>query len=204
MLFNTIPFFLFFTIVYFIYWNIGRKLRHDFLILAGGAFYFYYSPLFLLHFLTVIGLNYFFYYQIYKGNKNLFVKVAVIFNLLNLGFFKYFYFFTGFLKDITGSLFFQDASEGRWIQITLPLAISFYSFQMIACVVDAYRNTKEEGLLSFKKYLLFVLFFPVLIAGPIMRTKDFFPNLEREVPQKDDSLDITISQIKDCFNFLHE
>jgi D-alanyl-lipoteichoic acid acyltransferase DltB (MBOAT superfamily) len=186
MLFNTIPFFLFFTAVYFIYWNIGKKLKYDFLILAGAAFYFYYSPLFLLHFLIVISINYFFYYQIYNGNKSLFVKLAVIFNLLNLGFFKYFYFFTGALSDITGSLFFKDASEGRWIHITLPLAISFYSFQMIACAVDTYRNTADEELLSFKKYLLFVLFFPVLIAGPIMRKKDFFPNLEREVPQKDD------------------
>ena len=186
MLFNTIPFFIFFTIVYLIYWNIGKKLKYDFLILAGAAFYFYYSPLFLLHFLFVIALNYYFYFQIYKGNKNLFVKIAIIFNLLNLGFFKYFYFFTGVLSDITGSLFFQNASEGRWIHITLPLAISFYSFQMIACAVDTYRNTEAEELLSFKKYLLFVLFFPVLIAGPIMRKTDFFPNLEREVPQKDD------------------
>ena len=74
MLFNTIPFFIFFTIVYLIYWNIGKKLKYDFLILAGAAFYFYYSPLFLLHFLFVIALNYYFYFQIYKGNKNLFVK----------------------------------------------------------------------------------------------------------------------------------
>ncbi len=186
MLFNTIPFLIFFTTVYFIYWNIGKKLKIDFLILAGAAFYFYYSPLFLLHFLFVICINFFFYYQIYNGNKSLFVKLAVIFNLVNLGFFKYFYFFTGVLSDITGSLFFQNASEGRWIHITLPLAISFYSFQMIACAVDTYRNKETEELLSFKKYLLFVLFFPVLIAGPIMRKKDFFPNLEREVPQKDD------------------
>ena len=91
MLFNTIPFFIFFTIVYFTYWNIGRKFKYDFLIFAGAAFYFYYSPIFLLHFLLVICINYFFYYKIYTGNKNLFVKLAVIFNLLNLGFFKYFY-----------------------------------------------------------------------------------------------------------------
>lgn len=187
MLFNTIPFLIFFTIVYFIYWNIGKRFKYDFLILAGAAFYYYYSPIFLLHFLIVICINYFFYYQIFNGNKSLFVKIAVIFNLLNLGFFKYFYFFTGVLNDITGSLFFKDASEGRWIHITLPLAISFYSFQMIACAVDTYRNKEGEELLSFKKYLLFVLFFPVLIAGPIMRKKDFFPNLDREVPQKDDT-----------------
>jgi signal transduction histidine kinase len=83
MLFNTIPFLIFFTIVYFIYWNIGKRFKYDFLILAGAAFYYYYSPIFLLHFLVVICINYFFYYQIYNGNKSLFVKLAVIFNLLN-------------------------------------------------------------------------------------------------------------------------
>lgn len=186
MLFNTIPFFIFFTIVYFIYWNIGKKFRIEFLILSGAFFYFYYSPLFLLHFLIVICINYLIYYKIYSGNKNLYVKLAVIFNLLNLGFFKYFYFFTGVLSDITGNSFLQAASEDKWIHITLPLAVSFYSFQMIACAIDTYRATEEEELLSFKKYLLFILFFPVLIAGPIMRKKDFFPNLDRDVPKQDD------------------
>lgn len=107
--------------------------------------------------------------------------VSILFNCINLGFFKYFYFFSRVLADLTGYPFFQEI-QGV-IHIVLPLAISFYSFQMIAAAVDAARNPNIETI-SLKGYFLFVLFFPVLIAGPIMRTGDFFPNLDNLKPDQ--------------------
>lgn len=182
MLFNSIPFLFFFGFVYFLYWNIPYKYRREFLILAGAIFYGYSSIPFLLHFLIVIVLNYYFYTQINRGNAKLYVRVAVVGNILNLAFFKYFYFFTTMFGTVFNSSVLLNAES--FIRISLPLAISFYSFQMIALAVDSYRKPETE-LISFKNYLLSVMFFPILIAGPIMRKNDFLPNLDRKYPEKD-------------------
>ncbi|MCB1189855.1 MAG: MBOAT family protein [Leptospiraceae bacterium] len=182
MLFNSIPFIFFFAVVYTIYWNIPKKLRQVFLTLSGIAFYAYYSVPLLIHFVIIIVLNYYLYYKIHTTKTKLYASLAVILNLVNLGFFKYFYFFTNFLGDITRIAIFKQAPD--LFHIALPLAISFYSFQMIAAAVDEYRKPSQD-LITFKNYLSFVLFFPVLIAGPIMRTNDFFPNFTRVNPEKD-------------------
>ncbi|MCB1159292.1 MAG: MBOAT family protein [Leptospiraceae bacterium] len=182
MQFNSIPFLFFFAVMYIIYWNIPYRFRHIFLILAGMLFYAYSSISFLFHFLFIISINYFLYVQLNKKPDKKILSLAVLVNILNLGFFKYFYFFSKVLGDITGLEMFYHAKDH--IQIFLPLAISFYSFQMIAAAVDSYRRP-DPSYQPFWKYLLFVLFFPVLIAGPIMRMTDFFPNLERKEPEKD-------------------
>jgi len=182
MLFNSIPFLFFFAVVYLVYWNLPSRFRFNFLIFAGLFFYGFFSVPFLFHFLAVISINYFLYRKIRSKESGRYVQAAVIFNLVNLGFFKYFYFFTTFLGDVTGAEVLKKAPE--WISITLPLAISFYSFQMIAAAVDASRDTSGE-IIGIRDYFLFVMFFPVLIAGPIMRTTDFFPNLSNASPDKD-------------------
>ncbi len=184
MFFNSIPFFLFFTLLYSIYWNVPFRFRHALLIFFGILFYAYNSIPFLIHFSLVISINYYLYKKIHDGKK-VFVKLAVIFNLFNLGFFKYFYFFTKFLFDLTHYKFFEQASQGELFKIVLPLAISFYSFQMISFAIDTHREEVKSELVSYKNYFLYVLFFPVLVAGPIMRFKEFAPNLKITEPEKD-------------------
>ncbi|WP_061224828.1 MBOAT family O-acyltransferase [Leptospira weilii] len=183
MLFNSVTFAIFFAIVYVIYWSVPKKNRPNLLIFSSMFFYVWFSWIFFLHFLLVILLNYFFYLRIKTSQKNSkrWMIASILFNCINLGFFKYFYFFSRVLADLTGYPFFQEI-QGI-IHIVLPLAISFYSFQMIAAAVDARRNPNIETI-SLKGYFLFVLFFPVLIAGPIMRTGDFFPNLDNLEPDR--------------------
>ncbi|PJZ68116.1 acyltransferase [Leptospira perolatii] len=183
MLFNSVLFLLFFAVVYVIYWSLPKTWKLDFLLLASGVFYLFSGKAFFVHFIFVILLNYLGYYKVKTSkNKKFWVTFSVLFNVINLGFFKYFYFINKILADLTGYPFFSEVP--RILKISLPLAVSFYSFQMIAAVVDAYRKPEEERI-TLKKYFSFVLFFPVLIAGPILRTSDFFPNLERLEPSKD-------------------
>lgn len=182
MQFNSIPFLFFFAFVYFVYWNIPRKIRIEFLLLSSVFFYGYYSIPLLLHFILVIAINYYFYRLVNRSGSKAAITASVVLNLLNLGFFKYFYFFMRMLGDISGVEVFYQAPQ--LISITMPLAISFYSFQMIAASVDVYRKPVETPI-TIKNYFAFVLFFPVLMAGPIMRTNDFLPNLARKGPQKD-------------------
>ncbi|MCC6274445.1 MAG: MBOAT family protein, partial [Leptospiraceae bacterium] len=147
------------------------------------VFYGSWSIPLLFHFLFFVILNY--YFSVYLlGNKNKQVlRLAVILNLVNLGLFKYFYFFTDVFYQISGSPFFADLSKGSF-RILLPLAISFYTFQMLAYVVDSYwGNIKEKE--SLMDFTIFIMFFPQLIAGPIMRSNDFIPELKSIKPNRD-------------------
>jgi len=104
---------------------------------------------------------------------------GVVFNLALLGYYKYANFFVEAINDVTGT-------HWRLAPIFLPLAISFFTFQQIAFIVDAYRGQTERY--SFLQYMLFVTFFPQLIAGPIVKH------------------DETLAQVKDekFFKFSHE
>jgi hypothetical protein len=100
------------------------------------------------------------------------IGVAVI--LANLIAFKY----TLFLLDAVAASGFAVAPAHDWVtrHVLLPIGISFYSFQLIAVLVDASRGQRLD-VRSFRELLLFIMFFGHLIAGPIMRGREFFPQL---------------------------
>ncbi|TGL57990.1 MBOAT family protein [Leptospira ognonensis] len=180
MLFNSIPYLILFFFTYILYWNISQKGRKPLLILSSLVFYAYFSFPFLFHFLAVILVNYLFSEWIFKrknqGKSNdKLLAFVVLLNLINLGFFKYFYFVTGTLYSVFG---WQEVkSFATSLNIFLPLAISFYTFQVIALQVDIHRGILKEKV-KFEDYFLFILFFPQLIAGPIMRSDNFIPQID--------------------------
>ena len=91
---------------------------------------------------------------------------GVCLNIAILGYFKYFNFFAENISVLFGEDFVLT-------EIVLPLAISFFTLQQIAYLVDSYRGTTDEH--SFLHYALFVTFFPQLIAGPIVRHREILP-----------------------------
>ncbi|WP_246843693.1 MBOAT family O-acyltransferase [Leptospira biflexa] len=129
----------------------------------------------MCHFLLIVLLNYAFYkITNYKFNK-IQITGILVFNLLNLIFFKYFYFLVNIIKDLFG---YQQITEVTSFlpNIVLPLAISFYTFQILAFQIDVYRG-KIQSSVSAIDFTIFIMFFPQLIAGPIMRHTDFFKQL---------------------------
>ena len=100
-----------------------------------------------------------------NANKNL-LTIGIVINLATIAYFKYAGFIVLNLNTVTGN----DWSLGN---IILPLAISFFTFQQIAYLVDSYKGITKEY--SFLHYALFVSFFPQLIAGPIVHHKDMLP-----------------------------
>lgn len=152
------------------------------MLLASIVFYLSWSPAFLLHFLLILAINYPFFITIHSKRSMPFLIAIVILNLLNLSFFKYFYFFTKnvawfFPESIFKEL--SNLSNSIIPEIILPLAISFYTFQIIALQVDAYRGELEKRP-SFFHFMLFIMFFPQLIAGPIMRHNQLLPYLDKK------------------------
>lgn len=99
--------------------------------------------------------------------------------------FKYFYMLAEGAGFILGVPLLSDL-RNYWLEeyqfeIVLPIAISFYTFQVIAYIVDCYRGVVTEYT-PLRKFFVFVLFFPQFIAGPILRTTDFIPQIDRPTP----------------------
>ncbi len=99
------------------------------------------------------------------------LTAGLVWNLGLLGYFKY----TNFLGDVITEV---SGKDPGWAHVLLPVGISFFTFQKIAFLVDAYRG--EVASRSFTRFCLFVMFFPQLIAGPIVHHLEFIPQLDRK------------------------
>lgn len=181
MLFVTISFLIFFITVYSLYWLIQPKYRMDLLLIASLFFYATWSIPFTFHFVGIIAINYYLL-EVYKSKKRewIFFIVQGI-NLINLAFFKYFYFFGDVLGRILNINWLieselRNSHKSLGYEIFLPLGISFYTFQIMAYGFDLKRGTYVRNH-SFKEVLLFITFFPQLIAGPIMRSSELLPKI---------------------------
>ncbi|MBE7440670.1 MAG: MBOAT family protein [Spirochaetales bacterium] len=180
MRFTTLTFLCFFLLTYISFWSIPRKLRPALLLLASVLFYAAWSIPFTLHFLGIVLVSHVLIRPLYSQKNRLLLGTVLVFNLGNLFFFKYFYLFLQIIHDASGLAFFTREGFNNYLSaltgegsIVLPLAISFYTFQITAYAVDVYRGQikTEHSLLHFA---LFIFFFPQLVAGPIMRESDFF------------------------------
>ena len=175
MLFNSFEFiFLFLPITLFIFLFLGRRNNHQvaisWLVLSSLFFYAWWNPAYLGLILFSMLFNYAFGTMLSNGEKPKFRRyllwIGVLTNLGSLGYFKYANFFIEQLNWASNSNFHLE-------KIFLPLAISFFTFQQIAFLVDSYRHETKE--LNFLQYCLFVTFFPQLIAGPIVHHKEMMP-----------------------------
>lgn len=182
MLFNSAVFLLLFTAVYSVYWFLPVRGKHYLIICASLVFYAWYSIGFLLMFLALIFLNYYVALYLLKNKSKLVLGLTVALDLSVLGFFKYFYLFAHSFGSLIGSETIANLKE-HWletygIEIVLPIAISFYTFQIIAFVVDSFRGTINERV-PMRQFFVFLLFFPQFIAGPILRASDFIPQINQ-------------------------
>ena len=173
MLFNSYEFifaFLPLTFMLYFYLNYQKKYQLSKLFLVASSLFFYawwnviYLPLILLSML----FNYRFSKILAKeeNHNKIILLIGIAINLALLGYFKYYDFFMVNVNLLLGS-------EITLLHLALPLAISFFTFQQISYLVDAYRKEVKED--NFLNYALFVTFFPQLIAGPIVHHKEMMP-----------------------------
>jgi alginate O-acetyltransferase complex protein AlgI len=171
MLFNSLEFILAFLPVTLIGFFLlgGRdnpRLALGWLTAASLFFYGWWNPAYLVLIVSSIVFNYMVGQRLMAAPSRGWLTFGVAANLASIGYFKYAGFLTANLEEASG----LDIALGH---IVLPLAISFFTFQQIAYLVDAYRGeVKDEG---FVNYALFVTFFPQLIAGPIVHHSETMP-----------------------------
>lgn len=180
MLFNSPIFvFLFLPITLLGFHLICQKDRHEMAVgwLVGASLFFYgwWNPMYLGLMLLSILFNYSVGIMLSKRSHQSTLIGGVIVNLGILGYFKYANFFVDTINTVTGSSVILNT-------IILPLAISFFTFQQITYLVDAYRG--ETKSYTFLHYCVFVTFFPQLIAGPIVHHKEMLPQFMKGKLQK--------------------
>lgn len=174
MIFNSFEFiFLFLPIVWIVFFLVGKvapPIAKTWLLLASLFFYAYWNPAYLPLIVGSMIVNYIIGVFLGKNKwlpmRKSILTLGILFNVSLLGYFKYRDFFAENLNSVFGT-------EIPLITVILPLAISFYTFQQIAYLVDSYRLETNEY--NFLNYGLFVSFFPQLIAGPIVHHGDMMP-----------------------------
>jgi alginate O-acetyltransferase complex protein AlgI len=178
MNFVTLSYALFLPVVVVVYWLLPRRPGRWFLIAASLVFYGSWNALYVPGFMVLLAANWGFG-QLAVTRPRLAVVGALVLDLGLLATFKYLDWLIG---SSAGVLAFILGEPPEWglLGLVLPLAISFVTFTMLAYVFDIARGSRPEPNLG--RFALFVVFFPHLIAGPIMRGYEFLPQVRHPRP----------------------
>lgn len=180
MVFSSMVFMCIFLPVVFILHCIlpGIRLKNALLLLASVLFYAYGEPVYIILLFVSTLLNYFCACLIESSKyKKIILTLAVICNLGILVVFKYTDFILGTVNTLTGL-------HLPLPQIRMPIGISFFTFQAMSYVIDVYRGTTKAQK-NYAKVLLYISFFPQLIAGPIVKYHD----IAQEIDNRTQSLE---------------
>ncbi len=176
MLFNSPIFlFLFLPIVVFTFNFVGSRGHYRaaiaWLVSASLFFYGWWNPNYLILISVSLIFNYLLGSRIVTSRSKAAMILGVAVNLFFLGFFKYANFFVDNINVIDGVNYHLE-------KIILPLAISFFTFEQISYIIDSYRGHAPKY--RFLDYCLFVIFFPQLIAGPIVHHHEMLPQFKNK------------------------
>ena len=174
MVFSSYPFLLVFLPIVLGGYYLLSHVKNDtyqrlFIILASLFFYGYQNVNYLALIISSIAVNYVIALAIQKKRDTgakLYLILGVLFNVALIGYYKYYDFFIENINLVAGTDFVLK-------RIMLPLGISFFTFQQLSFLVSVYQG--EEKVERLRDYALFVLFFPQLVAGPIVKAADFLP-----------------------------
>ena len=169
MLFSSVPFlFYFLPAALILYFLVPGRFKNFILLLASLFFYAWGEPKYVLLMLVSIVQGYLFGLLVekHRGEKasKLFLTLSILVSLGLLGYFKYADFFLSSVNAVTGLSL-------PLLKLSLPIGISFYTFQVLSYVIDVYRS-ETAAQKSFIDLAAYVSLFPQLIAGPIVRYSD--------------------------------
>lgn len=179
MLFNSLTFVVFFTVVVAAYWSMRSwTARKNLLVVASYIFYGAWNPPFAALLFSTTAMDFWLGARIARAkgrhSRRVWLIASVCMNLSMLGFFKYGNFLLEnfqWLMARIGVLY-----QPPHLDILLPVGISFYTFHSLSYTLDVYRGVMQPTK-SLRDFVLAVSFFPQLVAGPIVRAGDFLPQL---------------------------
>lgn len=181
MLFNSIDFFLFLAVVFGLYWRLSTRPQNVLLLIGSYFFYGMWDYRFLALLAVSSVVDYYTGRVIHaahgRGNlraARLVLGVSLVVNLGILGFFKYWNFFVDSAAVLVDQLGIR--LPAMTLEIVLPVGISFYTFQTLSYTIDIYRKRLEPAR-TLLDFLVFVAYFPQLVAGPIERACQLLPQI---------------------------
>ena len=182
MYFDSTIYLVFLALVVLLYWRLGRRAQNVFLLAASYFFYGWWDWRFLILMAASTVVDFYVARGLERSGddrrrRRLLLTISLLLNFSFLGFFKYFNFFVESFATLTALVGLQGVPLVVW-KIVLPPAISFYTFQEVAYIVDVYRR-KLPAADSLVDYGLFVSLFPHLIAGPIQRPSHLLPQVQQ-------------------------
>ena len=182
MVFSSVPFlFYFLPIVLFLYWILrGNTARNILLLIVSLLFYAWGEPVYIILILLSVLCNWLISLAMTRfcQKDKFFLAIAVLVNIGLLVVFKY----SSFLVETVNALLQLSLPVP---QIRLPIGISFFTFQALSYVIDVYRDRKNVQK-NFFGLLLYISFFPQLIAGPIVKYNDIRHQLSDRTFRLDD------------------
>ena len=189
MIFNSLTYFLFFLVYYIFYRFLPNKSQNYLIIIGSLIFYAWWEPTYIWIPVLLIMISFYgtkFMISVNKKYKKITLLITLIFLYLPLLIYKYLDFF---YSDLAKPLL--NLPE-RSFDFVMPLGISFITFTLMTYIVDVFKNRfkKKVSLINFISY---VLFFPQLIAGPILRPHELIPKLENYKKEQNNKFYLAIS-----------
>lgn len=171
-----------------VYYCVPRAWKNIWVLLASIFFYSWGAPRFIFLLLGTTLLDFFLVKKMdaqeEKHTRKLYLCISLILNLGLLAYFKYSNFF---VENINAALSAMGISPIPWVEVVLPIGISFYTFESITYVVDVYRRV-HKPLHNFWDYQLYIILFPKLIAGPIVRFHSIADQITGRIETMNDRL----------------
>lgn len=158
---------------YYLFGNIKRHLAVKWVVVCSLFFYGWWNPYYLIFLGGSLLFNYYSGLVLRKARHKFLLAFSILINLGFIGYFKYAGFFASILTDLSGTLFLLN-------DIVLPLGISFFTFQQISWLIDNYSGRISDQDRGLWEYGQFVVFFPQLIAGPIVHHSQMMPQFYEE------------------------
>lgn len=178
MVFSSSLFLLYFFPAFLvIYLVLPVKLKNIFILLASIIFYAWGAPDFIVFVLASIVIDFYIvkWLSVSKGKKKLILTSISIF--INIGLLAYFKYANFFIENLDQLLITLGLNAVHWTKVALPIGISFFTFQKITYTIDVYRNI-HAPLKKVTDYAMYILMFPQLIAGPIVRYNEIADQIE--------------------------
>ncbi len=169
MVFSSALFLFYFLPLFLVlYWLTPYRFKNLCILLASLLFYIWGAPLFIFPLLGSIVLDYFIALEISRTKNSAKKWLLYASLLLNLGLLAYFKYSNFFVENLDVLFQIFGIAELKWTKVILPIGLSFFTFQKMSYIIDVYRN-KTSPLKNIADLALYILLFPQLIAGPIVR-----------------------------------
>lgn len=172
MVFSSALFLFGFMFAFFaIYYLLPYKAKNIWALIGSTVFYAWGGPVFVFVLFGSLTADYFIARKLAQNEGRIRKRWLALGLILNVGLLGYFKYANFFVENFNGLLHVLGMTGVHWTEVALPIGISFFTFQKISYLIDVYRKEKD-AITRWSDYALFVVLFPQLIAGPIVRYKD--------------------------------